>query len=378
MAAYLGPHRSQIPGILIAMALPALELPGDDDMELDAAASKIQAVHRGRAARRAVKQKSKASRLPKTRDERQTEQVTKIIRDMIAANRTAFGHKLDSIETMFGLIDHNGDGRVDAAEFADCLKRLGLGLSDKQLQQLLGVMDEDNDGKIDYGEFLVAIRPPAKRRQPSPTDERQPRPPPRPNPSATAARRVAEPPKTFDKFASDVQEALSVLRSTATARHTQSARTHAVRAVFESPASRVRLSREVLQELGASTSRQWPEQLSQRSTTRPTTSPRMSLLGGSGPAPPRYGTPRYGDRCACCAPFRASPPPRGTWGCIAGTHQGPWTHSQIRLQGAHLWRAFSLPFLRRARKISSKQRVCTQPQNAQCALPSRSGGRPLW
>jgi len=64
-------------------------------------------------------------------------------------------HFLMMVERIFTGYDKDGSGKLEFAEFRQCLKESQLGLSDKQISYLMSVSDTDEDGTIDYHEFVV-------------------------------------------------------------------------------------------------------------------------------------------------------------------------------------------------------------------------------
>ena len=53
------------------------------------------------------------------------------------------------VERIFTGYDKDGSGKLEFAEFRQCLKESQLGLSDKQISYLMSVSDTDEDGTID-------------------------------------------------------------------------------------------------------------------------------------------------------------------------------------------------------------------------------------
>lgn len=89
--------------------------------------------------------------------QRQTAQIGKVLRDAIASKRSVNGQAVDSIRSVFKSMDKDGSGTLDKQEFSVAMTRLGLGLTDRQVQQCIEVLDADKDGTISLTEFLVLV-----------------------------------------------------------------------------------------------------------------------------------------------------------------------------------------------------------------------------
>ena len=111
---------------------------------------------------------NKATKLELTAEEkleRQTSQVGKIVRDAIKNNRSLGGKAVKSIEGVFKVIDKDGSGDLDHAEFKLAMNRLGLGLTDEQIDQCIQVLDKDGDGEVSLKEFMVLVEEKQSREQ---------------------------------------------------------------------------------------------------------------------------------------------------------------------------------------------------------------------
>ena len=95
--------------------------------------------------------------------ERQTTQISKIVRDSIQSKRSLGGKAMNNIEGVFRAIDKDGSGDLDYDEFKTAMKRLGLGLSDTQLVQCIEVLDKDGDGEVSLEEFMTLVGEPIKK-----------------------------------------------------------------------------------------------------------------------------------------------------------------------------------------------------------------------
>jgi hypothetical protein len=93
------------------------------------------------------------------KQERQTKQIAKILRQMIASRRSVTGKQMGgTIISAFEALDRDGSGRVSTEEFSQAILRLGMGLTPKQLQQLIDALDTDGDGSISLREFVSFIK----------------------------------------------------------------------------------------------------------------------------------------------------------------------------------------------------------------------------
>eukprot|EP01045_Picozoa_sp_COSAG04_P004970 COSAG04_NODE_224_length_19624_cov_47.932855_5_plen_187_part_00 len=72
-------------------------------------------------------------------DVRSRLQIGKIVRDAIASNRSLGGKAMKNIESTFKAIDKDGSGDLDHGEFTTAMNRLGLGLSEEQIDQCIEV-----------------------------------------------------------------------------------------------------------------------------------------------------------------------------------------------------------------------------------------------
>eukprot|EP00756_Hemistasia_phaeocysticola_P011855 Hpha_TRINITY_DN15149_c3_g3::TRINITY_DN15149_c3_g3_i1::g.129960::m.129960 len=60
-------------------------------------------------------------------------------------------------ETLFKLFDEDGSGCISIVELADLMPRLGMFLSEEELQVLFTAVDTDDSGYIDFNEFLALM-----------------------------------------------------------------------------------------------------------------------------------------------------------------------------------------------------------------------------
>lgn len=65
----------------------------------------------------------------------------------------------ESLLAAFERADLNGDGALSRREFGDALDRLGLGLSQFELERVTEKADADGSGTVDYAEFAALVLP---------------------------------------------------------------------------------------------------------------------------------------------------------------------------------------------------------------------------
>lgn len=65
----------------------------------------------------------------------------------------------ESLVAAFERADLNGDGTLSRREFEDALDRLGLGLSQFEVERVVARADADRSGTVDYAEFASLILP---------------------------------------------------------------------------------------------------------------------------------------------------------------------------------------------------------------------------
>ena len=58
-----------------------------------------------------------------------------------------------SLQDIFNDMDEDGNGVITANEFRNAIRKLGLGLTSRQIDQLMAKIDVNQDGRIDYNEF---------------------------------------------------------------------------------------------------------------------------------------------------------------------------------------------------------------------------------
>eukprot|EP01095_Lingulamoeba_sp_RSL-Kostka_P001434 TRINITY_DN1200_c2_g3_i1.p1 TRINITY_DN1200_c2_g3~~TRINITY_DN1200_c2_g3_i1.p1 ORF type:complete len:203 (-),score=90.66 TRINITY_DN1200_c2_g3_i1:139-747(-) len=61
------------------------------------------------------------------------------------------------VNLKFEDFDKDGDGFITKDEIAQTMKKIGVQLTDKQIQDMINEADEDNDGVISYQEFVIMM-----------------------------------------------------------------------------------------------------------------------------------------------------------------------------------------------------------------------------
>ena len=68
-----------------------------------------------------------------------------------------FGTDPDSIRHAFEVIDTDGSGHLSVSEFRETLSRLGMGLTEQQLNVISKAFDINKDGDIEFEELVHTI-----------------------------------------------------------------------------------------------------------------------------------------------------------------------------------------------------------------------------
>ena len=63
-----------------------------------------------------------------------------------------------SLDDIFKEFDADGNGHISQVEFRNAIRRLGLGLSSRDIDTLMVRFDTNEDGKIDYAEFMAKFK----------------------------------------------------------------------------------------------------------------------------------------------------------------------------------------------------------------------------
>ena len=124
--------------------------------EEEAAATRIQAIHRGR--------KTRAARPPSLEPvslHKHTSRNTSVYRKISEAIKDGadeeFAHSLEDVHDAFAGVDGEQSGEVDATQFEKAMARLDLGLGAAQLREIFALTDNDGSGKIVYAEFAAEL-----------------------------------------------------------------------------------------------------------------------------------------------------------------------------------------------------------------------------
>lgn len=99
-----------------------------------------------------------------TYDQRLAQQkinVIKMLRSAVSdGKRQLYGKTLTDMGDIFGSMDADGSGSIDVREFRDGIRRLGLGLTEPQIQEMVMAFDEDGNGEIEHKEFMALVTAP--------------------------------------------------------------------------------------------------------------------------------------------------------------------------------------------------------------------------
>ena len=70
--------------------------------------------------------------------------------NVIERMRVIIATSSKSIQEIFDEFDEDGNGYVTQVEFRNALRRLGLGITSREIDQVMERIDTNGDGKIDY------------------------------------------------------------------------------------------------------------------------------------------------------------------------------------------------------------------------------------
>ena len=84
---------------------------------------------------------------------RAMQNVCHAVAQAVSHNRSLYGQRLRSYRHLFNVIDIDSDGHLDKNEVKHALRRLGLGLQDRDIETFCMTIDEDDNQRIDYHEF---------------------------------------------------------------------------------------------------------------------------------------------------------------------------------------------------------------------------------
>ena len=130
--------------------------------EEEAAATRIQAIQRGRKTRAArPKQRRPPPSLEPVSLHKHTSRNTSVYRKISEAIKDGadeeFAYSLEDVHDAFAGVDGEQSGEVDATQFEKAMARLDLGLGATQLREIFALTDNDGSGKIVYAEFAAEL-----------------------------------------------------------------------------------------------------------------------------------------------------------------------------------------------------------------------------
>ena len=70
--------------------------------------------------------------------------------DVLERLRVMVAASTKSIQEIFNEFDEDGNGYVTLVEFRNAIRRLGLGVTSREIDTLMQRIDTNGDGKIDY------------------------------------------------------------------------------------------------------------------------------------------------------------------------------------------------------------------------------------
>lgn len=63
-----------------------------------------------------------------------------------------------SLHDIFYEFDEDGNGYITSVEFRNAIRKLGIGLTSRDIDQLMAKIDTNQDGRIDYYEFMAKFK----------------------------------------------------------------------------------------------------------------------------------------------------------------------------------------------------------------------------
>ena len=81
----------------------------------------------------------------------------RVISQQLRGKRTLYGEVMAEARDVFNLIDKDRSRTLDKQEFTTALNRMGLGLTEDQVEEVIAVVDKDGNGTIEYPEFVALL-----------------------------------------------------------------------------------------------------------------------------------------------------------------------------------------------------------------------------
>jgi Ca2+-binding EF-hand superfamily protein len=72
---------------------------------------------------------------------------------VMMSNKTRRLDDGDGIDIAFQIFDTNKDGHISEQELKNCMNKLGIVCSEKEIREMMEAVDENRDGKISRSEF---------------------------------------------------------------------------------------------------------------------------------------------------------------------------------------------------------------------------------
>jgi hypothetical protein len=79
------------------------------------------------------------------------------LRAAMRARRTIFGHTVQSPQELFAALDRDNSGSISISELASALNRLGMGMSQEQIERLATIVGVSPRGQLDYQKIIALL-----------------------------------------------------------------------------------------------------------------------------------------------------------------------------------------------------------------------------
>ena len=78
--------------------------------------------------------------------------------DILEKLRQIMRSSSQTLDQIFKEFDSDGNGSISEVEFRNAIRKLGLGLTSREIDKLMLRIDSNSDGKIDYNEFISKFK----------------------------------------------------------------------------------------------------------------------------------------------------------------------------------------------------------------------------